>query len=148
MPQSQAALTFAQWGTPPEGPPFPSMLVSKHIPSAKKTPICSTCKGCQSVTERYNFDEPGLPISPLQGGPAFLLSAPLCSARHLSYVHLRAHRDVSYIRLRKYLSDVLWSLLDRLGRGYAELRYNGVLRSWYRASGSGIMLVVERDDPL
>jgi hypothetical protein len=64
MPQSQAALTFAQWGTPPEGPPFPSMLVSKHIPSAKKTPICSTCKGCQSATARYNFDEPGLPISP------------------------------------------------------------------------------------
>ena len=38
MPQSQAALTFAQWGTPPEGPPFPSRLLSfpsrllsKHI---------------------------------------------------------------------------------------------------------------------
>jgi hypothetical protein len=34
-----------QWGTPPEGPPFPSMVVSKHIPSAKKTPLCGICKG-------------------------------------------------------------------------------------------------------
>jgi len=34
-----------QWGTPPEGPPFPSILVSKHMPSAKKTPICGICKG-------------------------------------------------------------------------------------------------------
>jgi hypothetical protein len=39
MPQSQAALTFAQWGTPPDGPPFPSVLVSKHTPSIKKSPI-------------------------------------------------------------------------------------------------------------
>ncbi len=43
--RSQAALTFAQWGTPPEGPPFPSMLVSKHIPSAKRTLICGIDKG-------------------------------------------------------------------------------------------------------
>jgi hypothetical protein len=46
MPQCQPALIFAQWGTPPEGPPFPSKLVSKHIPAAKKTPISNTCKGC------------------------------------------------------------------------------------------------------
>jgi hypothetical protein len=59
-----AALTFAQWGTPPEGPPFPSMVVSKHISSANKMPICSTYEGCRSVTVRYNFVAPGLPISP------------------------------------------------------------------------------------
>src|SRR5215213_7386092 len=41
MPQSQAALTFAQWGTPPDGPPFPSVLVSKHMLSAKKRPYAA-----------------------------------------------------------------------------------------------------------
>jgi len=45
MLQGQAALTLAQWGTPPEGPPFPSILVSKHIPLAKETPICGIFKG-------------------------------------------------------------------------------------------------------
>jgi hypothetical protein len=34
-----------QWGTPPQGPPFPSRLVSKHMPSAKKMPICGIFKG-------------------------------------------------------------------------------------------------------
>jgi hypothetical protein len=43
MPQSQAALTFAQWGTP-EGRPFPSRLVSNHIRSVEDTPICGICK--------------------------------------------------------------------------------------------------------
>jgi hypothetical protein len=38
-------LIFAQWGTPPEGPPFPSMVGSKHIPSAKKTPLYGIGKG-------------------------------------------------------------------------------------------------------
>jgi hypothetical protein len=66
-----------QWGTPPEGPPSPSMVVSKHIPSAKKTPICGIYKVDQSVTARYNsVVELGLPVSPLQGGPAFLLPTP------------------------------------------------------------------------
>ena len=41
----ESTLTFAQWGTPAEGPPFPSMVVSKHKPSAKKTPICGIFKG-------------------------------------------------------------------------------------------------------
>src|SRR5215207_3109837 len=77
MPQSQAARTFAQWGTLRWRPPFPSMVVSKHMPSAKKMPICGIYKVDQSVTARYNFVvEPGLPVSPLQGGPAFLLPAP------------------------------------------------------------------------
>jgi hypothetical protein len=66
-----------QWGTPPEGPPFPSILVSKHISSAKKTPFAAYAKVDQSVTARYNFVvESGLPVSPLQGGPALLLPAP------------------------------------------------------------------------
>jgi hypothetical protein len=34
-----------QWGTPLEGPPFPSKLLSKHMPSAKKTPICDIFEG-------------------------------------------------------------------------------------------------------
>ena len=54
MPQGQPALTFAQWGTPPQGPPFPSMLVSKHIPSAKKNAplrhMQGLIKALQSVT--------------------------------------------------------------------------------------------------
>jgi hypothetical protein len=45
LPRGKAALTFAQWGTPPEGPPFPSKVVSKHIPSAKKTPLRGIFKG-------------------------------------------------------------------------------------------------------
>src|SRR5215208_3505590 len=91
MPQCQPALTFAQWGTPPEGPPFPSRLVSKHIPSANKTPICGIYKVDQSVTERYNFVvEPGLPVSPLQGGPAFLMPVPRSYA--LSYVQIEILR--------------------------------------------------------
>jgi hypothetical protein len=46
-------------------PPFPSMVVSKHMLSAKKTPICGIYKVDQSVTARYNFVvEPGLPVSP------------------------------------------------------------------------------------
>src|SRR5215203_1195706 len=77
MPQSQAALTFAQWGRHPRLSPFPSMVVSKHMLSAKKTPICGINKVDQSVTARYNFVvEAGLPVSPLQGGPALLLPAP------------------------------------------------------------------------
>jgi hypothetical protein len=53
------------------------MVVSKHMLSAKKTPICGIYKVDQSVTARYNFVvEPGLPVSPLQGGPALLLPAP------------------------------------------------------------------------
>jgi hypothetical protein len=31
---------------------------------------------------------------------------------------------------------------------FCEVRPNGVLRSWLRASAGGIMLVVERDIPL
>ena len=57
-----------------EGPPFPSKLVSKHIPSAKKTPICGIYEVDQDVTASYNLVEPGLPVSPLQGGPAFPLA--------------------------------------------------------------------------
>ena len=77
MPQSQAAQSFAQWGTPPEGPPFPSMVLSKHIRSVKKPPIAAFVRVDQSVTVRYNLVvEPGLPVSPLQGGTAFLLPAP------------------------------------------------------------------------
>ena len=42
------------------------------MPSAKKTPICGIHKADQSVTARYNFVvEPGLLVSPLQGGPGF-----------------------------------------------------------------------------
>jgi hypothetical protein len=68
-----------------DAPPFPSMVVSKHMPSAKETPICGIYKVDQSVTERYNFIiESGLPSSPLQGGPAFLLPAPRSYA--VSYV--------------------------------------------------------------
>lgn len=39
MPQSQAALTFAQWGTPPQGPPFPSRPLSfpSRLSSKHKT---------------------------------------------------------------------------------------------------------------
>jgi hypothetical protein len=60
--EAMPALTFAQRGTPTEGPPFPSRLVSKHMPPAKKTPIRGVGK---DWSERYNFDvEPGLPLPP------------------------------------------------------------------------------------
>ena len=127
MPQSQAALTFAQWGRHPRLSPFPSMVVSKHMLSAKKTPICGINKVDQSVTARYNFVvEPGLPVSPLQGGPAFLLPAPGPMQQGVSYVQISA----SYIRKHK----TLWRELPvggpgRSERGNAELRVYGVLRS-------------------
>jgi hypothetical protein len=80
-----------------EGPPFPSRLLSKHIPSAKKTPVCGICKGCRRVTARYNLVEPGSPISPLQGGPAFLLAA--SRSRATSFLCTpQVPSDVSYIR--------------------------------------------------
>src|SRR5215213_3645397 len=74
-------------GVTREGPPFPSRLLSKHIPSAKKTPIRSIYTVDQSVTARYNFVvELGLPVSPLQGGPALLLPAPGPMRQGVSYV--------------------------------------------------------------
>src|SRR5215207_3587280 len=71
-------------------PPFPSMVVSKHMLSAKKTPICGIYKVDQSVTARYNFVvEPGLPVSPLQGGPALQpVEIRLCSSK-------RGHRPLT-----------------------------------------------------
>jgi hypothetical protein len=69
--KAMLALTFPQWGTLGWRPPFPSWLVSKHMPPAKKTPILGIGK---DWWERYNFGvEPGLPLSPLRGSPAFLL---------------------------------------------------------------------------
>ena len=78
-----------------DAPPLPSMVVSKHIPSAKETPVCGIYKVDQSVTERYNLVEPGLPVSPLQGGPAFLLPAPGSYA--ISYVQIGDLRGAPYV---------------------------------------------------
>jgi hypothetical protein len=83
-----------------DAPPFPSMLLSKHICSVKKTTICSIRKGCRRVTARYNLVEPGSPISPLQGGPAFLLLASQSCGAKSFLCTARVHRDESYIRLR------------------------------------------------
>ena len=88
MLQGQAPLTFAQWGTPPEGPPFPSMVVSKHIPSAKKTFTCDIFEGC---SKRYKSVRIPLLIRacllPLQGSPAFRLPAHRsCAIVFLMYV--------------------------------------------------------------
>src|SRR5215208_3531404 len=72
MPQGQAALAFAEWGTPPESVPHSppgfhhsfSRLLSQ-APLCEKALICSICKVGQSVTVRYNLVvEPGLPVSP------------------------------------------------------------------------------------
>jgi hypothetical protein len=139
-----------------EGPPFPSMLLSKHIPSAKKTPICSTCKGCQSATQRVTIlMSRACLYPPLQGGPAFLLPASLCSARRLSYVHLRAHRDVLYIRLRKYLPAVLWlprkprlwDRLDAVCSGYLLREVSLSLRKNAAENDKYVMSKKRRPDP-
>src|ERR687890_739407 len=82
-----------------EGPPFPSRLLSKHIPSAKKTLVCGTCKGCRRGTARYNLVEPGSPISPLQGGPAF------------SCLHAQLWGRISYVEFRECLTDVHKTLI-------------------------------------
>jgi len=73
MPQGQAALTFGQGGTPPEGPPSPSKPVSKHMPPAKKTPIRVVYKDWSKC---YDFGvESGLPLSPSEA--ARLSSCPI-----------------------------------------------------------------------
>src|SRR5215212_8335196 len=88
-------------------PPFPSMVVSKHMLSAKKTPICGIYKVDQSVTARYNFVvEPGLTVSPLQGGPALLWRAP----GRMRFLMYRQRR----LRSRGHKSTIL-----RLGRNMA-----------------------------
>jgi hypothetical protein len=79
------------------GSPIPSRLLSKHILSVKKTPFAAFARVDQSVTARYNLVvEPGLPVSPLQGGPAFLLPVPWSYA--FSYVQVEILREVLYIR--------------------------------------------------
>jgi hypothetical protein len=61
------------------------MVVSKHMPSAKKTPIYGIYKVDQSVTARYNFVvEPGLPVSPPPRRPGFSFACPRSYA--VSYV--------------------------------------------------------------
>src|SRR5215212_3440122 len=66
-----------QWGTPPEGPPFPSRLVSKHIPSAKKTSTCGIFAGC---SKRYRALEfrccAGLACSPSKAARLFCCPRP------------------------------------------------------------------------
>jgi hypothetical protein len=84
MPQGQAALAFAEWGTPPETVPHSppgfhhsfSRLLSQ-APLCEKALICSICKVGQSVTVRYNLVvEPGLPVSPPPRRPGFSLACP------------------------------------------------------------------------
>jgi hypothetical protein len=62
-------------GDATRGSPIPLQAGIKAHTLCEKTPMCSICKDCQSVTVRYHFVEPGLPISPLQGGPAFSIMA-------------------------------------------------------------------------
>ena len=59
---------------------------SYHKPLyVKKLSFAAYAKIGQSVTARYNLVvEPGLPVSPLQGGPALLLPTPRSYA--VSYV--------------------------------------------------------------
>jgi hypothetical protein len=81
MAHGRAALTFAQWGTPPETVPHyppgsyhsPSRLLSQAR-LVKNLSFAAYAAVGQSVTERYNvLVEPGLPVYPLQGGPAFFI---------------------------------------------------------------------------
>jgi hypothetical protein len=96
--KAMPALTFAQWGILGWRPPFPSMLVSKHMPPAKKTPILGIGK---DWWERYNFGvEPGLPLPPSEA--ARLFSCPIAPVLgdNVSYVQNGRQRRPSYIRIR------------------------------------------------
>jgi hypothetical protein len=84
MPQCQPALTFVDNGG--RHPTVPRSLQASiiaplcfyHKPLyVKKLSFAAYAKVDQNVTVRYNLVvEPGLPVSPLQGGPAFHLPAP------------------------------------------------------------------------
>ena len=129
--KAMPALTFAQRGTPTEGPPFPSRLVSKHMPPAKKTPIRGVGK---DWSERYNFGvEPGLPLSPLRGGPAFLLPQRpgtirqcfLCTEQEARWTSVH---KISIIPAGRIMSPPRVAPPDR-GVGHGELPLDGLLRS-------------------
>jgi hypothetical protein len=71
MPQSQAALTFAQWGRPrvPHSPPGWYQITYALW---RKRPFAAFARVDQSVTERYNFvGELGLPVSPSKAARLF-----------------------------------------------------------------------------
>src|SRR5215203_6379385 len=58
-------------------PHSPPGWYQSTCPLRRKRPFAAYAKVDQSVTVRYNLVvEPGLPVSPLQGGTAFLLPAP------------------------------------------------------------------------
>jgi hypothetical protein len=127
---------------PSGDPPFPSMPVSNHTPTANQSPNWATKKspiwGMRSCPPRRYTPEIVEPdalrtFPSRSGGPAFLLPAPRSWAVSKSTIiptgRIMAHPGVGL----------------RTGTaGQAKLRLYGVLGSWLRGSASGIMLVVER----
>src|SRR5215212_4649462 len=73
MPQGLAVLTLAlNGGLHQRVPHSPPCRYQSTSPLRRKHPLAAYSKVVRSVTERYNLVEPGLPVSPLQGGPALL----------------------------------------------------------------------------
>src|SRR5215203_3761675 len=148
MPQCQPALTFAQWGTPPEGPPFPSRLLSKHISYANKMPICSTSEGCRRVTVRYNFVEPGLPISPPPRRPGVSIACAPFRCRRGCLMYTRS-TSLPNLYIRNIIPDDMGNPLVGVpgpsGWGYAPFHTGAqAMRTMPYQSFSDVGLVLLR----
>jgi hypothetical protein len=87
-----------------------SKLVSKHIPSAKKSPFAAYAKVVRAL-QRVTISVSWACLYPPSKAARLFYCLRPGAVRRLSYVHHKSYRDVSYLRIRLYLSEVLGPLL-------------------------------------
>src|SRR5215204_2206287 len=132
MPQSQAALTFAQWGTPPETVPHsPPWWYQSTCPLRRKRPFAAYTRLIRALQRVTISLSRACLFPPLQGSPAFLLPASgcwattfLCTAQGVSCCVIH---KASMLPARIMAPPWVGSQ-DRV-MGHTELRLTGVLRS-------------------